>query len=86
MKGAIDFDEDLVANSEKSLETLVYMGMSLGFSTRMPEEDVATTPRPSVKNSVLGLDNEVAKKGIMASTSFNARCAHLGELDEFGDD
>jgi hypothetical protein len=31
---AIQFDADLVANSERSLETLVSVGMTLGVSTR----------------------------------------------------
>lgn len=72
-KGAIDFDEDLVANSERSLETLVYMGMSLGVSPGISVEDMATTPRPTIRNSVVALDNEIARKGIKASDSFNAR-------------
>ncbi|XP_002459137.1 phosphatidylserine decarboxylase proenzyme 2 [Sorghum bicolor] len=33
-KDAIQFDADLVANSERSLETLVSVGMTLGVSTR----------------------------------------------------
>jgi hypothetical protein len=51
----------------------------------MPE-DVPTTPRPSIKNSVVGLNNEIATKGIKASTSFNARGTYLGEVDENADD
>lgn len=81
-KGAIDFDEDLVANSERSLETLVYMGTSLGISTAMSVEDMATTPRPTIRNSVVGLDNEIGRKGIRASNSFNARGTDLGDVDE----
>lgn len=81
-KGAIDFDEDLVANSERSLETLVFMGMSLGISTKMSGEDMATTARPSIRNSVVALGNEIATKGIKASDSFNARGTHLGDSDQ----
>lgn len=79
-KGAINLDEDLVANSERSLETLVYMGMSLGVSTAMSEADVATTPRPTIRNSVVALDNEIARKGILSSSSFNARGTGLEDL------
>eukprot|EP00250_Pteridium_aquilinum_P033218 c5332_g1_i2 orf=210-2240(+) len=82
-KGAIDFDEDLVANSERSLETLVYMGTSLGIATSMSATDKATTPRPSIRNSVVALNNEIAKKGIGAANSFNARGASLGESEEY---
>ncbi|OAY65636.1 Phosphatidylserine decarboxylase proenzyme 2 [Ananas comosus] len=40
-KDAIQIDEDLLANSERSLETLVSVGMRLGISKRKhPEEDV----------------------------------------------
>nr|CAD1824595.1 unnamed protein product [Ananas comosus var. bracteatus] len=40
-KDAIQIDEDLLANSERSLETLVSVGMRLGVSNREhPEEDV----------------------------------------------
>jgi len=34
LQDAIQFDADLVANSERSLETLVSVGMTLGVSTR----------------------------------------------------
>ncbi|XP_075647944.1 phosphatidylserine decarboxylase proenzyme 2-like [Castanea sativa] len=33
-KGAIEIDEDLLSNSARSLETLVYVGMTLGVSTK----------------------------------------------------
>lgn len=39
-KDAIQFDADLVANSERSLETLVSVGMTLGISTRNKEVQV----------------------------------------------
>ncbi|XP_050272640.1 phosphatidylserine decarboxylase proenzyme 2-like isoform X2 [Quercus robur] len=35
-KGAIEIDEDLLSNSARSLETLVYVGMTLGVSTKKP--------------------------------------------------
>ncbi|KAH7296278.1 hypothetical protein KP509_26G017000 [Ceratopteris richardii] len=72
-KGAIDFDEDLIANSERSLETLVFMGMSLGVSNQISVEEMASTPRPTVRNSVMALDNDIARIGVRASSSFNAR-------------
>ncbi|MCO5590555.1 hypothetical protein L7F22_044526 [Adiantum nelumboides] len=81
-KGAIDFDEDLIANSERSLETLVFMGMSLGVSTAISVQDMATTPRPTIRQSVVALDNEIAKKGVRASNSFNARDFTLGDTEE----
>lgn len=34
MQGAIEIDEDLLSNSARSLETLVYVGMTLGVSTK----------------------------------------------------
>ncbi|GLJ07605.1 hypothetical protein SUGI_0070660 [Cryptomeria japonica] len=68
-KDAIDLDEDLVLNSERSLETLVSVGMSLGVSKKMSEEQVANTVRPRRNDSIAILDNEVAERGIRATTS-----------------
>lgn len=34
MQGAIEIDEDLLSNSARSLETLVYVGMTLGVSSK----------------------------------------------------
>lgn len=38
-KGAIEIDEDLLSNSARSLETLVYVGMKLGVSTKNLSEN-----------------------------------------------
>ncbi|KAH9315405.1 hypothetical protein KI387_024032, partial [Taxus chinensis] len=70
-KDAIDLDEDLLLNSEKSLETLVSVGMSLGISKTMSKEQAANTRRPGRRDSVVGLDNEVAEREIRATTSAN---------------
>eukprot|EP00249_Psilotum_nudum_P020373 c27674_g1_i1 orf=474-2495(-) len=90
-KDAIELDEDLIANSERSLETLVSVGMSLGVSRGLSQEELATTPRPTIQNSVVALDNEVARTGIQSSQSCNVQSTNLGcidyEQDEgFGED
>ncbi|XP_077249813.1 phosphatidylserine decarboxylase proenzyme 2-like [Tasmannia lanceolata] len=41
-KDAIDIDEDLLANSERSLETLVSVGMTLGVSKRNQTETLSS--------------------------------------------
>ena len=38
-KGSIEFDEDLLRNSRKPMETLIRMGMAVGRSTMVPEGD-----------------------------------------------
>ncbi|KAF2320081.1 hypothetical protein GH714_023120 [Hevea brasiliensis] len=48
-KGAIQIDEDLLANSSRSLETLVSVGMKLGIATRKQSE----TDLPNLENFVL---------------------------------
>lgn len=50
MQDAIQIDEDLLANSARSLETLVCVGMSLGVSTRKQAEQVSL----NLENCVLG--------------------------------
>ncbi|AQK98088.1 Phosphatidylserine decarboxylase proenzyme 3 [Zea mays] len=47
-KDAIQFDADLVANSERSLETLVSVGMTLGISTRNKEMQVPDLQKVSL--------------------------------------
>ncbi|XP_008808475.1 phosphatidylserine decarboxylase proenzyme 2-like isoform X3 [Phoenix dactylifera] len=49
-KDAIQIDEDLLANSERSLETLVSVGMTLGVSRRKQ----ATEEMPRLENCTLG--------------------------------
>lgn len=73
---AIEFDEDLLANSERSLETLVSLGMTLGVSKALSYD--AELERPTQKDSVVGLNNDISKSGITASTSMNVRAGHLG--------
>jgi len=46
---AIQFDADLVANSERSLETLVSVGMTLGVSTRNKELQVPVLQKCSLE-------------------------------------
>lgn len=77
-KGAIELDEDLLANSERSLETLVTVGESLGVARMYSAEVNDQVHRPSIQDSVVGLDNDVARKGVLASASFNVRGGHLG--------
>ncbi|CAM6085605.1 unnamed protein product [Calypogeia fissa] len=76
-ENSIELDEDLVANSGKSLETLVCVGDSLGVAKNSQEVNT-DVDRPSVQDSVLGFDNVVTKKGIQYSNSFNVRDGHLG--------
>ncbi|XP_021276871.1 phosphatidylserine decarboxylase proenzyme 2-like [Herrania umbratica] len=49
-KDAIKIDDDLLANSGRSLETLVSVGMSLGISTKKP----AGSELPNLESCVLG--------------------------------
>ncbi|CAK9140467.1 unnamed protein product [Ilex paraguariensis] len=49
-KDTIEIDEDLLANSERSLETLVSVGMKLGVSTKK----LAETGLPNLESCVLG--------------------------------
>ncbi|KAI3675880.1 hypothetical protein L1987_85476 [Smallanthus sonchifolius] len=49
-KGSIALDEDLLANSERSLETLVSVGMQLGVSVKKRTE----LPSPDITRCVLG--------------------------------
>ncbi|KAL2608260.1 hypothetical protein R1flu_026833 [Riccia fluitans] len=85
-KGAIELDEDLVANSEKSLETLVMVGESLGVARKYSDEINEKMSRPSVQDSVVGLDNEVAKQGVGVTSSFIVNGGHLGLEGEPGYD
>ncbi|PPD80570.1 hypothetical protein GOBAR_DD22480 [Gossypium barbadense] len=48
-KGAIDIDDDLLANSGRSLETLVSVGMTLGVSKKKPGSEGL----PNLENCVL---------------------------------
>lgn len=48
MQNAIEIDEDLLANSARSLETLVYVGMKLGVSKKQ-----ANVGLPNLQNCVL---------------------------------
>ncbi|PPR83342.1 hypothetical protein GOBAR_AA37371 [Gossypium barbadense] len=48
-KGAIDIDDDLLANSGRSLETLVSVGMTLGVSKKKP----GSGGLPNLENCVL---------------------------------
>lgn len=36
-KGALEWDGDLISNGKAAIETLVRMGMGLGYSTRKPK-------------------------------------------------
>lgn len=47
---SIALDEDLLANSSRSLETLVMVGMQLGVSVKKSAE----LPLPDINNGVLG--------------------------------
>ncbi|XP_024521202.1 phosphatidylserine decarboxylase proenzyme 2 [Selaginella moellendorffii] len=80
--GAIDIDKDLLANSERSLETLVSVGMTLGVSRKLVGDQAFEKSRPTIRDSVVALDNEVSKKGIQASMSFNVRQGQLGLINE----
>ncbi|KAL3676101.1 hypothetical protein R1sor_026049 [Riccia sorocarpa] len=84
-EGAIELDEDLVANSERSLETLVMVGESLGVARKYSDEVNEHMSRPSVRDSVVGLDSDVAKKGVQDTSSFIVNGGHLG-LGESGYD
>eukprot|EP00897_Mesotaenium_endlicherianum_P003965 jgi/Mesen1/3597/ME000020S03131 len=68
-QGTIHFDDDLAANSVRSLETLVKVGDTLGVARGAKD-----TPRgPSEAESIVGVDTNIAKHGISASDSINAR-------------
>lgn len=83
MQKSISLDEDLLANSERSLETLVYMGNTVGIARGLTYENI---DRPTVTDSVAALDSPVAKKGIQATDSINVRFSHLGLPDDDDDD
>jgi phosphatidylserine decarboxylase len=82
-KKGISLDEDLLANSERSLETLVYMGNTVGIARGLTYENI---DRPTVTDSVAALDSPVAQKGIQATDSINVRFSHLGLPDDDDDD
>jgi hypothetical protein len=82
LQNSIELDEDLLVNSEKSLETLVCMGDSLGVATAYSQEVNKEVNRPSVKDSVVGQDNEVAKTAIQHAKTFKARDGQLGPEDD----
>ena len=50
LQDAIKIDDDLLVNSERSLETLVSVGMTLGVSTKKP----AGAGLPNLESCVLG--------------------------------
>ncbi|KAJ7556151.1 hypothetical protein O6H91_05G071300 [Diphasiastrum complanatum] len=70
-KHTIDLDDDLVANSERSLETLVSVGMTLGTARHIQANDLYLARRPTIKDSVVGLDNQIAIEGISVTDSVN---------------
>jgi phosphatidylserine decarboxylase len=80
-KGRIDLDEDLLANSRRSLETLVFMGMTIGVASGHTYEAMEHRKRPTITDSVAGQDNEDAK-GFQITDSINVRLGHLGFEDE----
>ncbi len=71
-------DKDLLANSERSLETLVYMGMTVGVAQGNSYEAVQHMQRPTITDSVAALDHEVAQQGIQVTDSINVCNGHLG--------
>eukprot|EP00252_Welwitschia_mirabilis_P025849 TRINITY_DN8234_c0_g1_i1.p1 TRINITY_DN8234_c0_g1~~TRINITY_DN8234_c0_g1_i1.p1 ORF type:complete len:739 (-),score=145.88 TRINITY_DN8234_c0_g1_i1:134-2350(-) len=83
-RGAIELDEDLLANSERSLETLVSVGMTLGISkhVKLLNQDFGKYARPTRHDSIAGLDNEIAKKGVIVTDSANVIQGHLGFGEE----
>lgn len=81
-KDAIELDEDLLANSERALETLVSVGMTLGVSKHLSKEQATNTRRPNRQDSVIGLDNGISEKGAGAIESANVIRGHIGVLDE----
>jgi len=82
---AIALDEDLLANSERCLETLVYMGTTVGIARGHTYEAMEHVSRPSITDSVAGQDNIVSRKGIQATDSINVRFSHLGVPEEEDD-
>ena len=81
MQRSIDLDEDLLANSERSIETLVNVGMTIGIARGHAYEDMHVQ-RPTVSDSIAVQDNPVARSGITATDSINVRFGHLGVEDE----
>lgn len=67
-----------MVNSERSLETLVSVGMTIGVARGYSYDSVHNFRRPTITDSVAALDNEVARAGITASDSINVREGHLG--------
>lgn len=81
-KDAIELDEDLLANSERALETLVSVGMTLGISKHLSKEQATNTRRPNRQDSVIGLDNEIFRNGGGAIESANVIRGHIGVREE----
>ncbi|KAH8954875.1 hypothetical protein BDL97_08G104400 [Sphagnum fallax] len=77
-QSSIELDKDLLANSERSLETLVYMGMTVGVAQGSSYEAVQHIKRPAITDSVAALDHEVAQQGIQVTDSINVCNGHLG--------
>jgi len=75
---AISLDEDLLANSERSLETLVFMGTTIGVTRGHTYEAMEHVSRPTITDSVAGQDSIVGMKGIVATDSINVRFNRLG--------
>jgi phosphatidylserine decarboxylase len=78
LQRSIELDKDLLANSERSLETLVYMGMTVGVAQGNSYEAVQHIKRPTITDSVAALDHEVAQQGIQVTDSINVCDGHLG--------
>lgn len=81
-KDAIELDEDLLANSERALETLVSVGMTLGVSKHLPKEQATNTRRPNRQDSVIGLGNEIFENSDGASECANVIKRHIAVLEE----
>lgn len=81
MQRSVDLDEDLLANSERSLETLVYMGMTVGIARGQTYEDMEHIQRPTITDSIVGQETPVGRGGIQATDSINVRYGHLGLED-----
>jgi phosphatidylserine decarboxylase len=78
LQSSIALDKDLLANSERSLETLVYLGMTVGVAQGSSYEAVQHIKRPAITDSVAALDHEVAQQGIQVTDSINVCNGHLG--------
>jgi phosphatidylserine decarboxylase len=78
LQSSIELDKDLLANSQRSLETLVYMGMTVGVAQGDSYEAVQHIKRPAITDSVAALDHEVAQQGIQVTDSINVCNGHLG--------